>query len=131
MDTFFFYLGFLSETFTNHRTAGEGEGISLTPHYHFHPIHRHLEISRAFATERSLLQQPFSNREPLVSERKSLTTILRALDQYTGCILSFCSYNHFDNILRRFDVLTNFPFTKSDYYLYTYIRVASRVAEWS
>ena len=32
---FFFYLGFLSITFTIHRTAGEGEGISLTPLYHF------------------------------------------------------------------------------------------------
>ena len=27
---------FLSRTFTNHRTAGEGEGVSLTPHYNFH-----------------------------------------------------------------------------------------------
>ena len=25
----------------------KGEGISLTPHYHFHPLHRHLGISRA------------------------------------------------------------------------------------
>ena len=30
---FFFYLGFLSWTFTNHRTAGKGEGISLTLHW--------------------------------------------------------------------------------------------------
>ena len=42
---FFFYLGFLSRTFTNHRTAGKGEGISLTPHYHFHPLHRHLVLA--------------------------------------------------------------------------------------
>ena len=42
---FFFYLAFFSRTFTNHRTAGEAEGISLTPHYHFHPLHRHLHIS--------------------------------------------------------------------------------------
>ena len=42
---FFFYVNFLSRTFTNHRTAGEGEGISLTPHYHFHPLHRHLDIN--------------------------------------------------------------------------------------
>ena len=34
----FFYLGFLSQPFTNHRTTGEGETISLTPHYHFHPL---------------------------------------------------------------------------------------------
>ena len=44
------------------------------------------------------------------------------------------TYNHFHNILRLFDDLTNFPFTTSetmgDYHLYTwYIRVASRVAE--
>ena len=48
---FFFYVGFLSRTFTNHRTAGEGEGISLTPHYHFHRLHRHLDISRAITAE--------------------------------------------------------------------------------
>ena len=27
--------GFFSQTFTNHRTAGEEVGISLTRHYHF------------------------------------------------------------------------------------------------
>ena len=52
---FFFYLSFLLQTFTNHRTAGEGEGISLTPHYHFHPLHRHLDISWAITAESSLL----------------------------------------------------------------------------
>ena len=31
----------------NHRTAGEGGGHSLTPHYNFHPLHRHVDISRA------------------------------------------------------------------------------------
>ena len=25
---------------------GKAEGISLTPHYHFHPLHRHLDSSR-------------------------------------------------------------------------------------
>ena len=34
---------------------GKGEGISLTPHYHFHPLHRHLDISRAIAAESSPL----------------------------------------------------------------------------
>ena len=52
---FLFYLGFLSRTFTNHRTAGEGEGISLTPHYHLHPLHRHLDISLAITAENSPL----------------------------------------------------------------------------
>ena len=52
---FFFYLGFVSRTFTNHRTAGEGGGISLTPHYDFHPLNRHLDISRAITAESSPL----------------------------------------------------------------------------
>ena len=51
----FFYLGFLSQPFTNHRTTGEGETISLTPHYHFHPLHRHLDIGRAITVESSPL----------------------------------------------------------------------------
>ena len=34
---------------------GKGEGISLTPHYHFHPLHRHLDISRAITAESSYL----------------------------------------------------------------------------
>ena len=30
---------------------GKGEGISLTPHYHFHPLHRRLDISWAITAE--------------------------------------------------------------------------------
>ena len=55
---FFFLSGF---SFTGQQ--GKGETISLTLIYHFHPFHRH--ISRA--------------NQPLVSERKSLTTKLRTL----------------------------------------------------
>ena len=29
----------------------KGEGIFLTPLYHFHPLHRHLDISRAITAE--------------------------------------------------------------------------------
>ena len=35
---FFFYQGFLSETLTTHRTAGEGRGPFFIPLYHFHPL---------------------------------------------------------------------------------------------
>ena len=35
---------------------GKGEGISLTPHYHFHPLHKHLDISWAITAESSPLQ---------------------------------------------------------------------------
>ena len=79
-ELFFFYLGFLSRPFTNHRTAGEGGGgISLTPHYHFHPLHRHLDIRRAITAESSPLHIASAGLEPepLVSERKSLTIKLR------------------------------------------------------
>ena len=34
---------------------GKGEGISLTPRYHFHSLHRHLDISRAITAESSPL----------------------------------------------------------------------------
>ena len=49
-------------------------------------------------------------------------------------IFDASTYNHFDNILKLFDVLLNFLFTtseaKRDYYLQTWFtRVASRVAE--
>ena len=45
-----------SRPLTNHRTAGEGGGHSLTPHYHFHPLHRHyLDISRTITAESSPL----------------------------------------------------------------------------
>ena len=33
----------------------KGEGIFLTPFYHFHPLHRHLDIGRAITTESSPL----------------------------------------------------------------------------
>ena len=41
----FFYLGFLSRP----GLQCKGDGISLTPHYHFHPLHRHLDITLAIA----------------------------------------------------------------------------------
>ena len=61
---------------------GNGEDIPLTPQYHFHLLHRYLDIGWVITAERSsqhIAQQPDSNWEPLVSERKSLTTKLRTL----------------------------------------------------
>ena len=52
---FFFYLDFLSLLFTIHRTAEEGKFNSLTPHYHFHRVHRHLDISWVSTTDSSPL----------------------------------------------------------------------------
>ena len=49
---FFFYVSFLSRITG---LEGKGEDISLTPHYHFHLLHRHLDISRAITEEISPL----------------------------------------------------------------------------
>ena len=57
---FFFFLFLLIWVFFHEhsRITGlqkKGESISLTPHYHFHPLHRHLDISRAITAESSPL----------------------------------------------------------------------------
>ena len=61
---------------------GKGEGISLTPHYHFHPLHTHLDISRAIVAESSPLHIAKSRTQTgncFVSELKLLSTKLHAL----------------------------------------------------
>ena len=49
--SFLIYLGFLSQTIMIHTTAEKEEAIYLTPFYHFHPLHRHLNITRATTAE--------------------------------------------------------------------------------
>ena len=78
----FFYLGFVLRTFTNHWTAGEGGGhffnSSLPPPPASQTLrHQPGDYCRELISAHS--QQSDSNREPLVSKRKSLTTMLRAL----------------------------------------------------
>ena len=53
--SFFFILVFFCKHSWITGLEGNGEGISVTPHYHFHPLHRHLDISRVIAAERSPL----------------------------------------------------------------------------
>ena len=79
--TYFFLSGF---SFTNiHESQdfrGRGGGISLTPHYHFQPLHRHLDISRAVTAESSPLHIASSQTRTgdlwFPSECKSLNTKL-------------------------------------------------------
>ena len=73
---FFFYLGFLSRTFTIHRTAGKGGGYLFNyslplPAASQTLRHQAGDYCREITSVHS--QQPDSNREPLVFERKSLT----------------------------------------------------------
>ena len=55
MDALFLYLGFLLRTCTFTGQQGKGEATSLTPLYHFHPLHRHLDISQPITAESSPL----------------------------------------------------------------------------
>ena len=78
---FFIYLGFLSRTFTNHRTAGEGEGHFFNFSLPLPPASQTLrQLTEDYCRELTSThsRQPDSNRIPLVSERKPITTKLRA-----------------------------------------------------
>ena len=56
---------------------GKGEGISLTLHCHFPPLHRHWNISRAIIAERSPLH--IASRGTRTGNLWSLATKLRPL----------------------------------------------------
>ena len=54
---FFFSIGvFFHEHSRSTGQQGKGEGIYLTPLYHFHPLHRHLDIGRAITAGSSPLR---------------------------------------------------------------------------
>ena len=73
---------------------GKGEGTSLTPQYHFHPLHRHFtDTGRAIIAESSPLHIG-SNRE-----RNSLTTKLRTIKKDLRKIFILGSYFSF-NLIR-------------------------------
>ena len=79
---FFFFVGFFSQAFKSHRTAGEGErhffkSSLLLPPASQRRKHQLGDYCRELTSAHS--EQPCSNREPLASERKLLTTKLRAL----------------------------------------------------
>ena len=67
-------------------TIHEWEGISLTPHYLFHPLHRHIDISRA--------KQIFQNFFPL--------TLIFYEDWYCG----FIFLHNWKLVLKNADVST-------------------------
>ena len=65
---FVFFCLFLSRTLSRITgRQGKGEGISSTTHYHFHPVHRHLGISRAIVAGSSPLHMASSRARTLVS----------------------------------------------------------------
>ena len=93
-DIFFFYLRFFPEHSGFTGQQRKGEAISLTHFNHVHPLQRHSDISRAITAESSPLHsswQPDSNREPLVSESKSLTTKLHTLKKGSVQFIEQCT----------------------------------------
>ena len=66
---------------------GKGKDISLTPLYHFHPLHRHLDISQAVTTESSPLNIA-SNRTRIGNFAllcRKLNLNLQALEKSDHC----------------------------------------------
>ena len=89
------YLGFLSQPFTNHRTAGEGEGISFNSSLPLPTASQTLRHQPGYYCREltsAHKQQPNSNQEPLVSRSKALTTKLRALYIVFHCC--WCIFQH-------------------------------------
>ena len=105
IDRLFFsvYLGFLSRTFTIHRTAGEGGGYLFNSSLPLPPAsqtlrHQPGDYCRELTSAHH--QQPHSNRGPLVSKRKSLITKVRALASLFQEQASRLSWIR-DNLLKR------------------------------
>ena len=110
----FFYLGFLLRTFTNDRTAGQGEGHFFNSSLPLPPAsqaRRHWPGDCCGELTSAHSQQPDSSREPLVSERKSLTTKLRALGylkvssalkNFKEEYLRWCSFMYSMDFMRTF-----------------------------
>lgn len=76
---FYVYLSFLSLNFhESEGSRGKGRPI-LTPNYHFHPLHEHLDICWGLLQRNYLWVQLVTGLKTLVSQQKSLSTQLRAL----------------------------------------------------
>ena len=102
-------MGFFSQPFTNQRMQWKGEGISLTPHYHFHLLHRHLRhqpgnYCREFTSTHR--QQLDSNQESLVSECKLQTNKLHTLKFKSIQLRALIIYNK-SNFIDVSHILTN------------------------
>ena len=97
---YFFYLGF-GFTFANIHNSQDSrvrERVSLYPLYHYHPLHRHLDISRAITAESSPLH--IASSRTLVSVRMSLT--YKILYQQLLILLSFIMELKHERIIRSY-----------------------------
>ena len=108
---FFFYPSFLPRTFTNDRTAGERGGLFFNSSLTLPPASQTLrhqlgDYCRELTSAHS--QKPGSNREPLFSKRKSLTSKLRTTIRNSKQFLRFfmiCKLlllSHYSMVLQRY-----------------------------
>ena len=72
----FFFLDFLSWTFTVYRIGGKGETISLIHLYHIQPDPRHLGISWAITAESSLLHIAINRARTHIAINRARTVCL-------------------------------------------------------
>ena len=49
-----FFINLANKPGITPKRQGKGNAISLNPLYHFHPLHRHLEVNQAITAESSL-----------------------------------------------------------------------------
>ena len=95
---FCFIWVFLHQHFLFTGQQGKGEAISLTPLYHFPPLHRLLDISQAITAEFTSAHswQPDLNQKPLLSKDMSLNTMIHALMLRKACIKCVsCAFDTF------------------------------------
>ena len=86
---FIFLSGFSFTNIHESQDCGGREGISLIPHYHFHQLCRHLDISRAIAAESSTLhivsrwtRQAYQDKFYVARGVYSVLTIVNSVSQY-------------------------------------------------
>ena len=78
-------------------SKGSGQAVALTPVYHFQPLHRHLDISRAITAKSSPLHKASSciRTENLPNANHS------QLNYATLKILNYCLCGRMDFIRRK------------------------------
>ena len=110
---FFFYLDFLSQTFPNQRTAGEGRGHFFNSSLTLPPASQTLRHQPGdYCRELTSSQQPDLNWEPLVSERKSLALTTKPRTTNICLKLSALIILHLKNETTLFTLKTLFEETK-------------------
>ena len=121
--TFFFFSMwvFFHENSRITGLQGKEEGISLSPHYHFHPLHRHIGISREITAESSPLYIassrtrtgnlwfPSASHEPLSYAPFSSTNFFIFLKV---SLLSNIFYYLFPLLTKLFSQITNYATSK-------------------